>query len=862
MSRNFVRLSTVVLCAASPLASSLASAQQGANESIEEIVVVGTRRLNRTVANSPVPVDVFKGADFENMGNSDMDDMLRTLVPSYNVERYPLNDESSLVRPATLRGLPADNTLILVNGKRRHRSAVIASSVGGSQGPDMSVLPAIAVQRVEVLRDGASAQYGSDAIAGVINYVLRENSEGITAEFRTGEFYAGDGRSRQIGFNIGLPLTEAGFVNLSLEYGDREATSRSEQRFDARALENLGAPGIPDPAQNYGQPLIDDEIKFFVNAAMNVGENSELYAFANVADRTVVSEFFWRNQNQLGNIYTSGPDRLVFDLTADDSGNCPLAGSANAIPHPDRFFPTQAEYDADLVALAALEADPDCWVVNEIYPNGYRPNFGAEIVDWSTVIGYRGERDSGFRYDASASYGVSDVKYLISNTLNASLGPTSPTSFRPGGAVQSAASVNFDMAWPVELGIFYSPLNIAAGVEWREESFETVAGGEASWSVGPLHLQGASIGSHGYPGYPPEQAGTWTRANTAIYLDLEADVTEKLLLGLAVRFEDFEDFGSTTNYKGTFRYSFNDVIAIRASASTGFRAPTPGQSNLTRTTTTGFNDELVQGGQIPPTNPIALFYGGAALTPEEAENLSVGFSLQPLDNLTVTVDFFRIDLQDRISIGPNQALSAQDIADLIALGVPGASDFRFVNFFGNGMDTRTEGVDIVASYNIDWETGGDTDLTLAWNNTKTRVVSVENPSRRSIVSLEGRPRNRGILTANHSWNNVRFLARASYYDSWVAADFNGDSFEPICTDERRNPTGTDECYASTWMIDVEAAYTFNERYTIVAGADNVFDKYPETDYDYPDFSFGVVYPRASPLGYHGGFWYLRLRAEF
>jgi iron complex outermembrane receptor protein len=307
------------------------------------------------------------------------------------------------------------------------------------------------------------------------------------------------------------------------------------------------------------------------------------------------------------------------------------------------------------------------------------------------------------------------------------------------------------------------------------------------------------------------------------------------------------------------------VFGVRGSYSTGFRAPTPAQSNSTRTQTTGFGDELVQGGRIPPTNPVAGFFGGLPLQPEESENLSLGITLQPLDNLLLTADYFRIDVDNGIGVSPNFGLTQDDIDELIAQGVPGASDFLFVNFFVNGMDSKRDGFDIVATYDLDWETAGSTSVSLAWNRTEVEIVSMSFPSRIAALELTGRPKDRGILTINHAWNDFRVLARASYYSSWISADFQGPDPTPVCADRADsppNPPGTDECYGSTWMVDLEAAYTFAERYTLIVGADNVFDQYPDEDFDYPDFSFGVRYPRASPIGYNGGFWYLRLRAVF
>jgi iron complex outermembrane receptor protein len=386
--------------------------------------------------------------------------------------------------------------------------------------------------------------------------------------------------------------------------------------------------------------------------------------------------------------------------------------------------------------------------------------------------------------------------------------------------------------------------------------------------VGPYQSQGASIGSNGYPGFSPIQAGSWDRANWAAYFDAEADITDKLLLGLAIRHEDFDDFGRTTNYKAAIRYWFSDSFSLRSSVSTGFRAPTPGQLFSTRTQTIGFNNELVQGGRIPPTNPVSAFYGALPLEPEESENLSAGFTWQPFDSFLITADYFRINVENGMGVSPNFGVTPEDVQELINLGVPGASDFLFINFFVNGLETRRDGIDVVATYSLDWERAGSSSLSFAWNRTEVDVKSMEFPNRNFAVNLEGRPKNRSILTFNHTVNDFRFLVRASFYGDWVEAGFGGnnlDDLSVICAsraDSPPSPPGTDECYGDTWMVDVEAAYTFADRYTLIVGADNVFDEYPEEDYDYPDFSFGVQYPRSSPIGYNGGFWYVRLRAEF
>jgi iron complex outermembrane receptor protein len=844
---------------------SSACAQAFDRQSVEEIIVTGSRRKAYSAASSPVPVDAIAGELFRNIGTSDMDDVLRTLSPSYNVLRYPLDDESSLVRPATLRGLPPENTLVLINGKRLHRSAVLAGVLGGSQGPDTSVIPPSAIERVEILRDGASAQYGSDAIAGVINFVTRKPVDSYSFEYKIGEFYEGDGRTARLSFSGGIALGERGRLFASLEFGSTDPTVRAEQRFDARALENLGVEGIPNPAQSWGQPAVDDDWRSLLSLEQALGDVGTLYGLAHYASRKPDIEFFWRNPNAQFGVYTIGPDRLVFDLTQDESGECPAAFSPNALPAPEFFFPTQEQFDADQAALRLIAADPDCWTVNEFYPAGYRPDFGAEIEDWGVTFGVEHEISSGFRYDLSMTAGESRIDYFLDSTLNPSLGPASPTAFRPGGTQQRELNINLDMVRPLNLSFFQSPLNAAWGLEWREERFVTRAGDLASYEVGPLHLQGASIGSHGYPGYSPDNAGSWSRDNWAAYIDVESDITERLLLAASLRYEDFEDFGSTSNGKLAVRFQATDFLAFRASASTGFRAPTPGQSNFIRLQTELFDNELRQIGQIPPTNPVARYYGGQALQPEESENLSAGIILAPSDELFVTLDYFRIDVDDRIELGPAIEITPADMQELINQGVPGASDFAFISFYTNDLQLRTEGWDFVLSYQRSWPRAGNTLASIAINHTQLTPTSSAEAGggfRRLVVNLENQPQYRGILTLQHEWKKLRALGRLSYYDGYVSADTEAGPPAPLCTDLRPNPDGTDECYSDNWVLDVELAYTFADHYTVVLGAENLLDTYPQTSYDYPDFSFGQIYNPAAPFGYNGGFWYIRLRADF
>lgn len=824
---------------------------------IEEVIVVGTRREGRTLVNTPVPVDVLQGSEFRNLGSSDMNDMLRTLLPSYNVTRYPLDDELSLVRPARLRGLPPAYTLVLLNGKRRHRSGAL----NGSQAADLAVIPAIALKRVEVLRDGASAQYGSDAIAGVINFVANDSPHGGTVELKTGEFYAGDGHSRQIAVNGGLPLTEQGFLNLAVEYGDREPTTRAIQDPAAQVLQELNVPGIPDPAQTWGQPRLQDEIKSLVNAAVPLGQAGELYGFGNYARRDQELPFYWRNPNGTGGIFTLGPERLVMDVSSDGTGNCPIAGSPDALLAPDLFAPSAEEVQSDRLALDALRQNPDCWTVNELHPAGYRPRFGARQTDYSMVLGYRTELDAGAAVDISGAYGSNELDFQIWDTVNASLGPQSPTSFNPGATIQTETSINLDAVWPIDTPWLFSPLNLAAGLEWRDEAFEKRPGDTASWLAGPFAAEGATTGSHGYPGIAPQQSGKWHRENRAAYVDLEADATRNLLLGLALRYEDFEDFGSTTNYKATFRYAFSNAFAIRGSVSSGFRAPTPAMLNSTSIATINFLGALLQEGTLPPTNPVSAFYGGKPLEPEESRNLSVGFTLRPLQNLLLTLDYFDIEIDGRIQLGPTFEPTPEDVETLAELGIAGAGDLASVRFLVNSTERRTKGLDLVASYVHEWATSASTSISIAWNYTDNRLSLDDFADRWVYIAESNMPAHRGILTAQHHWQKLRLLLRLSYYGKWAEADWPNPSFELACTDERPNPPQTDHCYGDEWVVDAEAAYAFGDHFTVVIGAENVLDNYPERSFLYPEFSSGRIYPDTTPMGYQGGFWYARLIAE-
>ncbi|MEO1086282.1 MAG: TonB-dependent receptor plug domain-containing protein, partial [Acidobacteriota bacterium] len=428
----------------------------------EEIVVTGTRARPRSVVESTVPIDVISVEDFNSQGSSDVQEKLRTLVPSFNVNAQPIADAATVVRPANLRNLAPDHTLVLVNGKRRHRAAVIAwlgnGVADGAQGPDISAIPSIALRQVEVLRDGASAQYGSDAIAGVLNFLLRDARDGATFEVSTGGFTAGDGDTVTVAGNVGLPLGEFGFLNLSLEYGNTDPTDRSIQRDDALGLIAAGNTAVATPAQVWGSPEIEDELKVFANFGVPTESGRQFYGHANYMEKTVTGGFFFRNPNTRSAVFSGdgGQTLLIGDLLdaqdgiLDGSANCPVVGINNNVPDP--------------AALAAVLADPNCFSFQELFPGGFTPSFGGDVEDFSLVLGYKGQTEGGMLWDFSVSTGTNEVDFFIFNTVNASLGPDTPTEFDPGLYKQEDLNVNFDVSYAIN-----DMANIAAGVEWRDE---------------------------------------------------------------------------------------------------------------------------------------------------------------------------------------------------------------------------------------------------------------------------------------------------------------------------------------------------------------------------------------------------------
>ena len=809
---------------------------------LEEQVVIGSRARPRSVIDSAVPIDTIGGDEISKQGITDLQDVIRNLVPSYNVNVQPISDAGTVVRPANLRGLAPDHTLVLINGKRRHRAAVIHwlgnGLADGAQGPDLSAIPAIALKQVEVLRDGASAQYGSDAIAGVMNFQLKDNHEGGSFEFKPGIYQYGDGRQYAVAGNIGLGSEET-WTNLSLEYGGSDPTIRSVQRDDAILLEEAGNINVRNPAQIWGQPIVEDDVKFFANYGSVLTDNIDFYGHANYARKRVEGGFYFRNPNTRSGVFSTdgGETLLVGDLSGGEYPNIPI---------------TNSKPDAE--ELAKVFADPNLFTFQEMFPGGFTPRFGADTVDSSVLVGVKGSAlesllPSGLGWDLSGYFGRHHADFFIFNTVNASLGPDTPTDFDPGDYIQTDYNLNFDLTHQLSEMLFF-----AAGAEYRDEGFEVVEGQRESYQIGPLAGQGFSAASNGFSGFSQVAAGEWNRANVAAYLESEINPLKHWLVALAVRGEDFEDFGQTLNYKVATNVGVTDfledanmiandemILKFRGSYSTGFRAPTPGQQN-TFNVTTEFNfekNDLVNNGTIPSTNRAAALVGGKALEPETSTNFTSGFTFEVRD-INLTVDLFDIRMKDRLALSQDFALSEEQKAELLKAGVTSAANLQEFRFFTNDFDTTTQGVDVVLTVPVP-----KGNVTAVYNRTETTVTD-HNPETLDDLRIkeleENLPKQRANLTITQSITSQwSVLGRGSYYGDWYDSE-------------------DDETYTGKVLFDLESSYMASSGIVITLGVQNLLNTYP--DENPKSGNIGNQYGQFSPFGFNGAYWYAKVGYTF
>ena len=779
---------------------------------VEGIVAVGTRRPGRTATDAPVPVDVLTAADIQATGLTETAQIVQRLAPSVNFPRATVADGTDHVRPATLRGLAPDQVLVLVNGKRRHNSALVNvnGTVGrGSTSVDLNAIPASAIERIEILRDGAAAQYGSDAIAGVVNIVLKqgERREGLAT---WGQTTQGDGQVVQIAGTGGLTMGERGYVTLSAEFRDRERTNRSLP--DTRQQYFANDPRNNERAQvNHRQGDSDSrDAGAFLNAAAPLSPWAEVYGFGGISRRDGEAAGFFRRAN-------------------------------------------------------------DARTVRSIHPNGFLPLIGTRIVDGSGVAGVRGSV-AGFRYDLSGVYGRNTFRFDVRNSNNVSLGNASPTDFYAGTLRFDQTTVNLDLSRGIELGL-PEAVNVAAGAEYRRDGYGISAGEEASWINGGVAIldgpqagQLAAVGAQVFPGFRPSDEKDVSRHNWAGYVDLEVTPARGFLVNLAGRAEDYSDFGSTLDGKLAVRVEPVAGFALRGAVGTGFRAPSLGQSYFSSTATNflvinGVNTP-VDVRTFPAESPEAEVLGAEPLRPEESVNYSAGIAWEPSRDLSLTIDAYQIDIDDRIVFSENFTGAAirQLFENAGFVGVTGG------RFFTNAIDTRTRGVDVVAQYarrlgdGMLRFTGG-----FAATETEVLTDSVETPSQLTGLGevLFGRVE-RGRIERGQPRSSVNLAL--NYARDRLTVNLNNRRFGSVTvfgTVPEGQPNNTDQTFGAKWITDLDIGYRVRESLSVAVGANNVFGVYPDQNFRSPtgaDNSNAGIFPYngISPFGFNGAFYYVRL----
>lgn len=787
-------------------------AEEAIKDEVEKISIIGSRSMKqRSIADSPVPVDLISADDLNAIGGTaDMTDNLKALIPSYTASPAT-GDGSAFVRSTSLRGTAADQTLVLVDGKRRHRSALVqffAPAAGnGAHAPDVGMIPSIALKRVEVLRDGAASQYGSDAIAGVINFVTKDSSQGGAVELQYGQHYEGESNMK-LAVNKGIALGEDGFANLSLEYVDNDALSRGIIRPDTQALVDSGVSGVGADSpfgdapftQSWGRPETS-ALRLFLNTGVELDGDKELYGRFSYAETEGRYRFFYRSPTS---------------STVNELKNLGYTGKITEV--------------------------------------GYTPYLDGDQTDFSAIIGLKGEFDNETSYDFSVSTGSNELNYFLNNSTNYGLGLTTDLEipqmdFNTGGYQQEEININADFSVPVG-----DNFNVAYGFEWREETYTSMAGEVNSYS----DINGApNEGVSGMRGIEAKNAGSFARDNYSVYVDVEHDVTDALLMQYALRYEDFSDFGSTANWKVAGNYSVTDDVSIRAAVSTGFHAPTPGQANVSTIITTfdGATGAQIEEGLIPATDPLAIESGGQTLKEETSSNLSFGISSNFGDNTNITLDFYQIAVDDRI-------YRTGDIT---------ASNGRTISFYTNALDVEHSGIDLVISSTFDWSNSVSTDVAFAYGYNKIEVVGVrkingEEPVGSSTIEdIENNfPNSRFVFTTNTAINDDwNLMVRANYYGAHYdergtisGTDSDGDGIP----DDGTQSAEID----SIVYLDAELSYQVNDALKIKLGATNILDSYiGEIDAPFANRqSVGLQYPRRTAANYEGGSWYLGLSYIF
>ncbi|WP_226504820.1 TonB-dependent receptor [Pseudomonas sp. MWU16-30317] len=786
------------------------------DDTLGTVIVTGSRGSEaRTVTSSPAPIDVISGAQLQQAGGGSLRAALSKALPSFQ-QRPSGSSNDSIARPYSLRGLNGSNVLVLVNGKRRHNSAVInldSTAAYGTNPVDLDMIPVSAIDHIEVLRDGASAQYGSDAIAGVINIILKQNDHGGTASTSYGEYYKGDGGTLRQTLNNGFALPNDGFFNLSLDAKSQQTATRS--RAATGAFYYPQADGSPDPreatvdhdVQKNGLPKIKD-IKVGYNAELPLQDDVSLYSFSTYSHREAKGGQNYRRPN-----------------------------STNIIP--------------------------------AIYPDGTAPFYTLDEDDYQAAAGAKGLAGE-WHWDLSSTFGRDVGHSGADETLNASLGPSSPTHFDTYTSTFDQWTNNLDITRAFEVGLS-KPLQLSAGLEQRHERYKTESddalaylNGGYIYPSGPLAGRPAAVGAQGAITLTPEDAGQASRNSYASYVDLGLNPTEKFYVGVAGRFEHYDDdSGNTASGKLSLRYDLTSTFALRGTLSNGFRAPSLSQSVYAQTsnqyTLVNGVAQFVEAKSVRVDSPLAQALGAESLKPEKSRNLSLGFTWQPLPAASVTLDAYQIEIKDRIAqtgflsgAGVNQVLVANGFK-------PGYQ----IKYFTNAADTTTRGIDLVTDYRVDYGAYGAVKYGVAFNYNKTQLDDIKSTpaaltAAGSNLQLFDRvaqgyltvanPKTKLIFSSN--WKIDRFTVNAALtrYDKVTARDANPDY---------------DVTYGAKWLTDLEVAYAVTHDFEVAVGANNLFDVRADNNgYPAGDINGFPRFGSISPFDPYGGFWYTRLSYNF
>lgn len=808
-------------------------------QDLDAVSVIGARGQSRTITDSPVPIELVSEEEIQGTGVQDTNDILKTLVPSYTVERNANSDAASFVRPASMRGLPPDKTLLLVNGKRRHRSAAVYTNGYGAQPMDAAMIPSAAIKTIEVLKDGAAAQYGSDAIAGVLNFVLRDDNSGGGYSISSGRYYEGDGDTLSISGWQGFSIGKTGFLNASFEYINQERTSRAQQyensafsvvEYAAQNPDYANWVGdLNDPVNKVGQPQTEGT-RVFLNSGFDVNDTDKFYAFGNFSKVRTTTIANYR--------YPTGGQEV------------------NDVP-------------------VRLE-DGTVWRFNEVFPYGFIPNYGAAIKDYSVVMGYKGVWDD-FDYDISARYGKNHIRNFVSDMVNPTLGMWSPHSFSNRSSYASDdLAFNADFSYSKDWGKFYGPVVFAFGAEWRREGFELIKGEKSAWEVGPyaspdpwgfcaegaVAPAGVNCDDPDDPVYNTlpsltlivndEMAGRYTRSNYSFYGEMSSDITERLFIDAAARFEDYQDFGSTTIGKLAGSYKISENIHLRGSIGTGFRAPTTGQLHMTNVQVVSDDGVAKTGGLFPATHAVSKYLGAKPLDPEKSTSYTFGVTGDFDNGLGFTLDFYKIDIRGQIYSTKSITVTDEILAAMETAGVNGADSISKINFFQNAFDTSATGIDLIVSDKIKWGDSVFTDLTFSANHNKYKIKKIKIAD---LIDEEGKfdfenalPRWKGVVTADHHWGKFNAMVRSTV---WGPYKNMYSASNPII--QKFNP----EVF---W--DMELGYEISDKYKISIGGRNIFDNYPAPDKIGETSINGRIYRSDSVVDWQGGYYYIRFDAKF